>query len=139
VFIIHWCTMDGGVELSGAGGTCKVNGTIGQPDGGPPPSGVSAGDYTLVGGFWPGMPACSTFVAPDFDYDCDVDQADYTVFEVCASGPDVPLAPGCEDKDFDNDGDEDHSDFATLQRCFSGEDSRSSIRPIISSREIPFL
>ena len=62
-------------------------------------------------------------IPADFDYDGDVDQGDVTVFEACASGPDVPLEPGCEDKDFDSDNDIDQSDFGIVQRCISGENN----------------
>lgn len=61
-------------------------------------------------------------VPVDLDWDCDVDQADYQLFESCASGPNVALSEGCESRDFDSDGDVDQSDFGIFQRCFSGED-----------------
>ena len=48
---------------------------------------------------------------------------DVDAFESCASGPAIPLTPGCEDKDFDTDNDTDQSDFGILQRCYSGEDN----------------
>jgi hypothetical protein len=60
-------------------------------------------------------------VPGDFDGDLDVDRDDLDEFEACASGPEVPMAVGCEEKDFDNDGDGDQSDFAVIQRCYSGE------------------
>jgi hypothetical protein len=44
---------------------------------------------------------------------------DVDLFVDCASGPAVPVTPGCcEDADFDEDGDADGNDFALLQRCF---------------------
>ena len=55
------------------------------------------------------------------DFDCDVDQADYALFETCASGPGYTYASGGDDRDFDSDGDIDQSDFAIFQRCYSGE------------------
>ncbi len=61
-------------------------------------------------------------VAPDLDHDCDVDTADFTLFEACVSGPAVPRLTGCADRDFDGDGDVDLSDFGILQRCFRGQD-----------------
>jgi Zn-dependent metalloprotease len=59
----------------------------------------------------------------DYDYDCDVDHNDFLEFESCASGPAIPLNPGCEDKDFDSDNDVDQNDFAIFQRCYSGENN----------------
>jgi hypothetical protein len=44
-------TVDGGGGSVGAG-TYRVVGTIGQPDAGPA---LTAGGYTLVGGFWSGV------------------------------------------------------------------------------------
>jgi hypothetical protein len=57
----------------------------------------------------------------DFDNDGDVDLNDFDIFQACASGPAIPLNPGCEDKDFDSDNDVDQSDFGIFQRCISGE------------------
>ncbi len=65
---------------------------------------------------------CSAFVAADFDLDCDVDGDDVALFVSCASGPAIPLTPGCEAKDLDLDGDVDARDFGIVQRCFSGPD-----------------
>ncbi|MHC4443703.1 MAG: hypothetical protein ACYTF1_01240 [Planctomycetota bacterium] len=58
----------------------------------------------------------------DYNGDGDVDYGDYELFEACASGPAIPLDPGCEDKDFDSDNDVDQSDFGIFQRCFGGPD-----------------
>lgn len=58
----------------------------------------------------------------DLDGDGDVDQADLSLFESCASGPGV-LHNGtdpCREADFDSDSDVDQSDFAVFQRCYSG-------------------
>ncbi|MHC4674466.1 MAG: hypothetical protein ACYTBZ_18425, partial [Planctomycetota bacterium] len=59
----------------------------------------------------------------DYDRDGDVDNADYDVFESCASGPNVPYTGDCSDTDFDNDLDTDQEDFGIFQRCYSGEDN----------------
>ena len=57
---IVWSTIDGGGGTS-SGGQYKLTGTIGQPDA----SFSAAGNYELLGGFWPGGPLC--FVDfPDF-------------------------------------------------------------------------
>jgi hypothetical protein len=49
---LSWYTMDGGGLLSYGGGYC-LRGTIGQPDTGQSQS--SGGEYSLSGGFWPGV------------------------------------------------------------------------------------
>ncbi len=131
---VDWSSIDGGGGTSSGGGF-EVSGTIGQPDASAAEA-LSGGDFTLTGGFWPvTMPACTTFVAPDFDQDCDVDLADFDRFKACVSGPEVPynpvsLPPGCDlpvssgilASDFDGDTDTDQDDFSILQRCISGAD-----------------
>ncbi|MDM8005615.1 MAG: GEVED domain-containing protein [Phycisphaerae bacterium] len=57
----------------------------------------------------------------DFNLDCDVDQDDHDLFELCASGPGVEIDGGCESRDLDGDADVDQSDFSIFQRCVSGE------------------
>jgi hypothetical protein len=52
-FSIPWWTLDGGGGTS-QGGDFAVSGTIGQPDAG---SVMSGGDYTVLGGFWGGVPS----------------------------------------------------------------------------------
>ncbi len=66
---------------------------------------------------------CPPEIPADFDLDGDVDQTDVSAFAACGSGPQVPVAVGCEGKDFDRDGDADSSDFAIVQRCISGENN----------------
>jgi len=117
---LSWSTMDGGGEMSSAGGSYALSGTLGQPDARNHPEPMAGGDYSLTGGFWV-IPECPAIPA-DYDGDCDVDQADYTVFEACASGPDVPYVGDCDDRDFDEDADVDQDDFAVFQRCISGAD-----------------
>ncbi len=56
----------------------------------------------------------------DLDRDCDVDQEDFGLFQVCYSGPGIPPPAQCEFPDFDGDGDVDHDDFGTFQDCMSG-------------------
>jgi hypothetical protein len=63
----------------------------------------------------------SPLIPADFDHDGDVDQGDVEAFELCISGADIPLQPGCEDMDLDQDNDTDQSDFGFIQRCISGE------------------
>ncbi len=74
----------------------------------------------------PGSPVdedgCPPVIPGDFDRDGDVGPSDLDAFVSCISGPEVPLASGCEGKDLDDDGDVDQSDFGIFQRCLSGED-----------------
>ena len=58
-FTIDWFTIDGGGGTS-TGGVYSVSGTIGQPDAGT----MSAGNYSLVGGFWGIVAAVQTPGAP---------------------------------------------------------------------------
>lgn len=130
---ISWHTIDGGGGTS-TGGGYELSGTIGQPDASAADA-LTGGGYTLTGGFWPGaVPACGTFVAADFDRDCDVDAADFARFVVCDTGPSVPYNPaalpaGCTfapdaqnqiAPDLDKDNDVDQDDFSILQRCTTG-------------------
>lgn len=131
---LTWSTIDGGGGTSSGGGY-ELNGTVGQPDASAAPA-LSGGTYDLTGGFWgTTLPACSSFVAPDFDQDCDVDLDDYGQILACTLGADVPYDPqnlpvGCGfsaqggiiTPDFDGDGDVDPDDFGVLQRCLSGAD-----------------
>jgi hypothetical protein len=115
-FDLTWSTLDGG-GASSAGGGYQVSGTVGQPDASAAGA-MSGGDYALTGGFWGvTFPVCTTFVVPDYDQDCDVDQDDLQLFEACASGPGIALAATCEAKDFDQDDDVDQSDFGAFQRA----------------------
>jgi len=119
-YAVDWQTIDGGGAMSSTGGTFALAGTIGQPDARNHPQAMSGGSYKLTGGFWV-IPECPAIPA-DYDGDCDVDQADYQVFEICASGPGYAFAGDCSDRDFDTDGDIDQADFAVFQRCYSGPD-----------------
>ena len=49
-YSLDWSNIGGGGGIS-SGGVYSVSGTIGQPDAGA----MSGGQYSLVGGFWPGM------------------------------------------------------------------------------------
>jgi hypothetical protein len=122
-YAIDWHTVDGGgagPANASSGGTYTLSGTVGQSDARNHPQAMSGGGYRLTGGFWV-IPECPAIPA-DYDSDCDVDQADYQAFEVCASGPGVSFAAGCEGRDLDHDNDVDQADFATFQKCFNGPD-----------------
>jgi hypothetical protein len=56
---LDWFTLDGGGGTS-TGGVYAVTGSIGQPDAG----GMNGGQFTLSGGFWPGLivPPPSLFI-----------------------------------------------------------------------------
>ena len=136
---IDWWTVDGGGGTS-TGGSYEVTGTVGQPDASTADAMAGAG-VMLTGGFWGvTLPACTTFVEPDFDQDCDVDADDFDKFKACATGDQVlynPNSPalGCTfipssghiTPDFDQDGDVDIHDFAKFQRCISG--SNVAVQP----------
>ena len=119
---IDWFTVGGGAGTS-TGGSYTLSATIGQPAARNHPQPMTGGSYTLTSGFWV-IPECPAIRA-DYDGDCDVDQADFRVFEGCASGPAVPHngSEPCRKADFDQDKDVDQSDFGIFQRCYSGEDN----------------
>ncbi|MGQ9649471.1 MAG: PKD domain-containing protein [Phycisphaerae bacterium] len=57
----------------------------------------------------------------DFDGDLDVDDADFDLFQGCATGAGVATSSlDCDPADFDGDRDVDQADFGLFQRCFSG-------------------
>jgi len=57
----------------------------------------------------------------DFDGDFDVDDADFELFQACATGAGIPTSgPDCDSADLDSDQDVDQADFAAFQRCFDG-------------------
>ena len=123
-YAISWYTIDGGgtgPANPSSGGSYTLSGTVGQSDARNHPDPMVGGEYKLAGGFWV-IPECPSIPA-DYDGDCDVDQADYLLWETCASGPDVPYAGNCSDTDFDNDLDTDQEDLGVFQRCYSGENN----------------
>jgi hypothetical protein len=57
----------------------------------------------------------------DFDFDGDVDLADFGHFQGCFNGPNrPPAAEQCADADLDQDNDVDLADFGVFQGCFNG-------------------
>ncbi len=63
-------------------------------------------------------PVC---LAEDLDCDGDVDLGDFSLFQLCFNGPNVPPGANCPiDADFDQDGDVDLADIVVLQSCFNG-------------------
>jgi len=57
----------------------------------------------------------------DLNRDTDVDADDFTLFEACFSGADIPQPVlECILADLDGDGDVDLSDFGRFQRCHNG-------------------
>ena len=59
-YSLGWYTIDGGGGVS-SGGSYTLNGTVGQTDGG---AALSGGNYSLQGGFWPGIVVPSSGSAP---------------------------------------------------------------------------
>lgn len=60
-------------------------------------------------------------LGPDLDFDMDVDQADFGLFQGCISGVNKPQTnPACARADFNKDGDVDRYDFEILMGCMSG-------------------
>jgi hypothetical protein len=110
---IDWYTVDGGGEMSSAGGSYELAGTIGQADAGQ----MTGGSYTLNGGFW-AVQTCP-MLPSDFDADCDVDLDDFTILEASMNGPNQ--TPGDPLTDLDGDNDCDVNDFSILAAQFTGQ------------------
>jgi len=98
-FDLSWHTVDGGGHMVSTGGTFALGGTIGQPDAGPIPIGMSGGTFTLVGGFWPAASAACTCPG-DMDADGLKNGRDISLFSSCmvaggnCSCADVDGVPG---------------------------------------------
>jgi hypothetical protein len=56
----------------------------------------------------------------DSNFDYDVDQDDFGVFQLCFSGAGIPHPSGCDWADLDEDGDVDAGDFTLFQICMKG-------------------
>ncbi len=73
----------------------------------------------------PMMTAIDMYFDVDFEYDGDIDAADFAVFANCLAGPDVTTVPeGCtpaqfQGADLDNDSDVDLRDAAIFQELFA--------------------
>jgi len=62
-------------------------------------------------------------IPPDFAPDCDVDLADFLIFQQCFAGSGNPPAPTCPpgvNADLDGEGDVDMADFILFQTAFTG-------------------
>ncbi len=57
----------------------------------------------------------------DVDADGEVDLADYSLLQACATGPDQPATPACMDRDSNRDGHVDLGDYALMQNAFTNE------------------
>ncbi len=75
---------------------------------------------------FPGIPpnarGCTPHFRPDFDGDGDVDLGDFSLFQMCFNGPNVPpsLPSACDAADFDQDGDVDLMDYNIFSACYNG-------------------
>lgn len=119
-FAIDWYTIDGGggTSTDGQPDGFEISGTIGQPDAGPSPGGMTGGGFELVGGFWPGA---TVPVFGDCNGDGNVALFDFACFVDCVTGPGGgPVPPECQTFDYDNDDDVDLLDFAAFQNAFTG-------------------
>ena len=66
------------------------------------------------------------FTPGDFDFDGDVDQADFGHFQACLIGPATPQNdPACSGALLDNDSDVDQDDLVIFQGCMSGANVRA--------------
>jgi hypothetical protein len=68
-----------------------------------------------------GLPCANPAVRFDDDGDGDVDQADFSVFQTCFTGPDAPFdCPRCRCMNADGDQDIDGEDLSGFEECASG-------------------
>jgi GH25 family lysozyme M1 (1,4-beta-N-acetylmuramidase) len=68
--------------------------------------------------------------AADLDADCDVDLSDFSILQMCFSGPNRPLPYAeCGPADLDGDGDLDLGDFSMFQACFNGPNQPPACPP----------
>lgn len=56
---LTWNTQDGGGVIASTGGSFSLSGTIGQPEVGVI---LDGGTYSLIGGFWTGVPPFSIYL-----------------------------------------------------------------------------
>jgi mannan endo-1,4-beta-mannosidase len=64
----------------------------------------------------------------DLDFDLDVDQSDFGLFQTCLSGPDDPITTAaCNNADLNGDGHVDSADVALLRACQTGSEVESSV------------
>jgi hypothetical protein len=56
---LTWNTMDGGGVIESTGGSFSLSGTIAQPEVG---AILDGGAYSLIGGFWTGVPPYYTYL-----------------------------------------------------------------------------
>jgi len=106
------------VELTAvAGGVCTFvewTGDVPQGHEHDNPLNITADDYlSLTANF--------VSVKGDADTDCDVDLADFGIFQRCFTGPDgAPIGPDCRMLDFDGDEDVDLDDYAQFHAAITG-------------------
>lgn len=59
----------------------------------------------------------------DFDYDGDVDQADFGIFQCCLPEANTYMRPGCEAADLDHNSAVDQGDVAVFLSCLGGSNN----------------
>ena len=116
---IVWYSIDGGGDMSTAGYSFQLSGTMGQPDTDEHLT-MTGTTLSLTGGFWAGVPATAP-VPGDCTGDGVVDFEDFEIFATCLTGPDVNVPDGCHCADLDGDDDSDLADFAAFQHAFGGQ------------------
>jgi hypothetical protein len=82
-FDLSWHTVDGGGAMFSTGGTFELGGTIGQAEAGPTPGEMTGGDYSIVGGFWPGAATPSCACLGDMNVDGQRNGSDLQLFVDC--------------------------------------------------------
>ena len=112
---VIWSTIGGG-EMFSTGGQYGLDGTVGQPEAG---TTLSGGDYTLAGGFWPGIePVCGDaqhpYVRGDMNRDCYVNWADFTVFAAMWLSSGCTAPNWCGGADMNRDGSVNWGDFTVF-------------------------
>jgi hypothetical protein len=112
--------LHGGIGYSTPGACCFPNTTCTQ---------TYCGDCLTLGGQCgsPGSTCAETACCPplpaDHDMDGDVDMADFSWFQKCLSGTDIPPATvPCQCADFDHDNDVDAGDVTKFLGCLLGSD-----------------
>ncbi len=82
-FVLDWHTIDSGGGTA-VGGGFQLSGTVGQPDARGPLVGA---EWTLAGGFWPGVPVNGPDLLGDMNCDGSVTVGDINPFVLALTDP----------------------------------------------------